>query len=309
MAEKLNICLDIGGTFIKGMVFDELRTEKIEGISYYPSKSDESKNKIIENFYLIIKDLLSQIPDEYILSSITMAFPGPFDYERGICLIQGLNKYNSLYKVNVGSEIKERLNQDSKFKDSDIPIHFYNDAVAFAYEEFCSNQPKNYKGAYFTLGTGCGSTFIDRGEFVKNEYGIPESGMIYNERFNNSVIDDYISARGLEDIISEKYGYRVNIEKIASKAETGNKDATDIFFQFGENIGLALRPFLENFSPSAVIFGGQISKSFKFMEEGFNKGVGDLKIDHIGVSKDTSYSTIRGLMRLSKKQVINSSEV
>ena len=38
-----------------------------------------------------------------------MAIPGPFDYQKGISRMQGLNKYDSIYGIPLEPEIKARV--------------------------------------------------------------------------------------------------------------------------------------------------------------------------------------------------------
>ena len=62
----------------------------------------------------------------HILSpKIGIAMPGPFDYENGICYIKGLDKYESLFNLNV----KEMLAQQLNIERSDI--YMMNDASCF----------------------------------------------------------------------------------------------------------------------------------------------------------------------------------
>ena len=37
-----------------------------------------------------------------------MAFPGPFDYEQGISLMKGLNKYDQIYGMKIPQELRKR---------------------------------------------------------------------------------------------------------------------------------------------------------------------------------------------------------
>lgn len=43
------------------------------------------------------------------MKGIRLAFPGPFDYEQGICLMKGLDKYDRLYGINLRQVFSERL--------------------------------------------------------------------------------------------------------------------------------------------------------------------------------------------------------
>jgi glucokinase len=145
------------------------------------------------------------------------------------------------------------------------------------------------------LGTGCGSTFIDNGNILKGEKGIPENGMIYNQPFKESVIDDYISVRGLNRITEKYFGKTLSGKELYRIAEGGNTMAIQVFADFGKSMSEALGKYVENINADAVIFGGQISKSFSFFKDGF---FGNMKSIDVKVSKDTSIGTMRGLFSI-----------
>ncbi|CAF4123257.1 unnamed protein product [Rotaria sordida] len=82
---------------------------------------------------------------------------------------------------------------------SEIPISFYNDATCFAIGEAISVHNRNYERILaLTLGTGFGSTFIDRCEIIINRSDVPSGGMLWNCPYEkNSIADDWFSTRGL----------------------------------------------------------------------------------------------------------------
>ncbi len=57
--------------------------------------------------------------------TIGIAMPGPFDYEQGISLMKGMQKYDSLYGMNIRQILAERLGIPGEH------ITFINDAEAF----------------------------------------------------------------------------------------------------------------------------------------------------------------------------------
>ncbi|CAF1690411.1 unnamed protein product, partial [Adineta ricciae] len=64
---------------------------------------------------------------------------------------------------------------------SEIPITFYNDATCFAVGEAHRAQNRDYRRILaLTLGTGFGSTFIDRNEIILNRNDVPPGGMLWN---------------------------------------------------------------------------------------------------------------------------------
>jgi glucokinase len=185
----------------------------------------------------------------------------------------------------------------------DFSIQTFNDATAFAFGEYPERQAENFKGAYFTLGTGCGSTFIENGQMIRKRMGIPISGMIYDCPFKASIIDDYISARGLAKIIFAVCGEERPAPLVYEQAKAGQAEALLVFQHFGQSIGQALAPFVAQFLPDELIFGGQISKSFLYMQPSL---LAELKVvdfkGQLRVAADTSFSTILGLKNLAKRR-------
>ena len=95
------LCLDVGGTQIKGAAIEK-DGEMCGNILYFDSRAGEGKGALLEHFAEILRRILPQGAEA---AGIRMAFPGPFDYERGICLIRGLDKYESLYGADLRREI------------------------------------------------------------------------------------------------------------------------------------------------------------------------------------------------------------
>ncbi len=288
--KELAICLDVGGTFIKGAIFSNEFKKKYTDIHYYPANSTAPKEEIFKNFEYIFFDLLEPYDEQvWRVGKIAIAFPGPFDYENGISMIKDLNKFDQLYGINLAESFKTIISSDKRFCKTDL--FFENDAVAFALGENAYSDAS--RGAYFTIGTGLGSTFIEDQRRVIGQQGIPSTGMIFNEVFQKSIIDDYISARGLESLIERKYFEKISGAELFTQAESGSQDAKLVFKEFGGLICEAIRPYIEIFQPEEICFGGQISKSFKYFGQELEKEFGNDCV--IRVSKDTTLRTLEGL--------------
>lgn len=304
--QEITVCLDVGGTYIKGLAVENAtRSKGLADVKQYAAHANVGKTAIIQHFSEIITSLFTAVNGhDKRLTAVLLAFPGPFDYRQGISLIQGLNKYESLYQVNVVAELTEKLRGRATVPlAEDFSIQTFNDATAFAFGEYPERQEENFKGAYFTLGTGCGSTFIEKGQMVRNRLGIPSSGMIYDCPFKASIIDDYVSARGLARIVFAVCGENRPAPLVYEQAKAGQAEALNVFQHFGQTVGQALAPFVAQFLPDELVFGGQISKSFMYMQPSL---LAELKgIDFKGqlrVASDTSFSTILGLKNLAKRK-------
>ena len=97
------LLLDVGGTGIKGCVSRE-GSDVIEEYREFPAKSDGSPKVIFDHFSAIIKTL----GGGRTISGIGFAFPGPFDYSRGISLMQGIGKYDSIFGMPFRDEMVKR---------------------------------------------------------------------------------------------------------------------------------------------------------------------------------------------------------
>ncbi|MDF0480002.1 ROK family protein [Vagococcus sp. PNs007] len=292
--KKCYLMIDVGGTGIKvnsieadgGLIFNENK--------HYPSRSDGSKEIILENLKQILLtnyDVLSEM--RYDIAGIGIAFPGPFDYENGVSLIKGLRKYDAIYGVNLKVEIDNWLKEAFSIS---LPVIFENDATAFGLGEFYHLKEK-VRGIGITLGTGCGSSFIEDNRICRIGYGLNDQGMIYDTPFKNGVIDDYLSSKGLSFIQESLGEVPLSGAELFLLASRGDKNAYDIFEKFGELIGEALLPFIERFSPDELVFGGEIAGSYHFFKKGVLRVIGDHNLK-TRVTQNTSLATYKGLYYL-----------
>src|SRR5687768_1796377 len=101
---RANIAMgvDIGGTHITVALID-LQSKKIIPASVKRSTVNAAgtADEIIDAW----SSCMASTKQHGEIENICMAIPGPFDYEAGISLMRGQDKYESLYGLN----IKERL--------------------------------------------------------------------------------------------------------------------------------------------------------------------------------------------------------
>lgn len=283
------LCLDVGGTQIKGAAIGK-DGEMCGNILYFDSRAGEGKGALLEHFAEILRRILPQGAEA---AGIRMAFPGPFDYERGICLIRGLDKYESLYGADLRREISGRLGIGPQ------RVRFANDAAAFALGEMGFGQARGAERVLCAcIGTGCGSAFGVAGRLAaEGTPGVPEEGYIYNAPFLEGCVDDYISRRGLMALTRERLGEALDGKALAGRAMEGDDAAGACFLAFGDRIRAALEPFLRAFRPDALCLGGQIMGSaalFLAPVEEFCMAAGI----RVCITEDTSLRTLQGLTRI-----------
>ena len=286
---KSYLLLDVGGTQIKGSITDDLGNIQGELI-HVSAHSRESKKVIFENFAFIIRKLM-QKKKEAAIVGVGMAFPGPFDYENGISLMNGINKYDSIYGIPIEEEMKRIIPelQDTKF-------YFLHDIEAFALGESWFGEVKNEKKILcLCLGTGTGSAFIeDKVALKKEAYGVPLNGWIYNYPYRESIIDDYLSVRGLKTISKNLFGYSLDGKELFDLCKQKDYRALHLYREFGEDLKRCMIPFLDEFRPNAVVMGGQISKSFAYFGQKFQMECDDRNIK-VYLEFETSIRAMQGI--------------
>ncbi|MBP1915486.1 glucokinase [Lederbergia galactosidilyticus] len=296
MTEEFYLCLDVGGTEIKVNLLhgNQVECEK------YPSHAEREKLEILAHFESIVKRQLQVVQEQKgALRGIGVAFPGPFDYDNGISLIKGLRKYDALYQVKLKSYFQKWL-VDMDFP-ANIPFLFENDAVAFSIGEYIDGVGQHAdKVMFIMLGTGCGSTFIEKGEIVKNKYSLQENGMIYQDPFLDGTIEDYLSANGLKMVARQMNMNELDGLALYQASQKGSQKAQDVFYKFGYLIGTALQRYVQSFQPDCIAFGGQIAGSMKWMKPGIQAGLGQEQSirTKIKTSENGTLSTCKGLVYL-----------
>jgi glucokinase len=309
---KYSIAFDVGGLFIKSAVLNNLGEICPDSIAIFPAKSKETKEEILEHLVYIIKQQANRILDkDFQIVGVGYAFPGPFDYENGISYIKDVDKFEDLFEVNLRTELESRLLKEPSFKSKmnlPFPIVFENDANLFALGEQMSGKGRPYQRTFFlTIGTGAGSAFIENGKLVTNRHDVPENGWIYNQPFGNSIVDEYISKRGILRLASE-LGITVKdneVKTLAEMARSNVPEAKEAFHRFGNNIGNVLNNYVLLFKPDVVILGGQISKGMDLFIDGIYEVLQD-KSPVIEKADDTSLSTFVGVANLLQQTMTES---
>ncbi|MEG0688610.1 MAG: ROK family protein, partial [Hungatella sp.] len=161
--ENYYLMLDVGGTGIKAGLLTKQGSLYGRDLTCFAAKSDENKETIIQNFVQIIYKMAEQFPDkECRICGVGMAFPGPFDYERGRSLMRGLGKYDAIYGCDIRCEIMAYFQklEDPNILAPNCPFLFLHDIEAFAIG-MCNFGTLTAYDRIFCLciGTGAGSAF------------------------------------------------------------------------------------------------------------------------------------------------------
>ncbi len=141
----------------------------------------------------------------------------------------------------------------------EVPVKVNNDANVFVLGE------KYFGGAQFfqniagiTLGTGLGGGLIINNKLYNGRNcGAGEFGEI---PYKDSKLEDYCGSQFF------KNNYDVSSKELSALAEDGNEFAIRAFSEFGFHIGNVLKIIVLAVDPEIIIFGGSISKSYKYFK-------------------------------------------
>ncbi|HXB09640.1 MAG TPA: hypothetical protein VNW04_21085, partial [Puia sp.] len=141
--QRLSLGVDIGGTHISAALLldNQLITDTLRRIPVDP-RGDAPM--LLDTWAGLINAVMGLAPATQNVSGIGIAMPGPFDYLNGISMIRGLDKYESLYGINIREALRERLaapgsttpvSGTQSLAAPTIPISFGNDAACFGLGE------------------------------------------------------------------------------------------------------------------------------------------------------------------------------
>src|SRR4051812_3439951 len=100
--------VDIGGSHITAAVVDlEKRAVISRTVVRKRINSHADADEIMFEWAETIRRVFGSAPGAS--KNLGIAIPGPFDYEKGTCLIKGLDKYESLYGLNVKQLLAQKL--------------------------------------------------------------------------------------------------------------------------------------------------------------------------------------------------------
>lgn len=242
------IGVDIGGSHITAAYIDSLSAQVIPtSLKRVRVASAGAAEQIFISWVEALAPLVEEIPIDML--KIGIAMPGPFDYENGIALFKGVKKYDSLYGIDVGKVLSERLNVPR------TTIVFLNDAVAFLQGELTTGAAADVNRAIgITLGTGLGSASNCKGKVVDvNRAALP---------FLDQHAEEYMSSRWFQGRYKALTGQEIkNVEELLHLAEPALKNK--IFDEFATNLAHFINDFIADEDPEVLVIGGNIARTWE----------------------------------------------
>ncbi len=268
MSESYNICLDVGGTKVLGVIFNEKRE-----IIYRLKKRSKSNGDSSAN----VEDVIVSVVEEMIqesgikrnrINAIASCAPGVIDQDKGIVLFTPNLPWRN-YDMKSSME-----------KKFGVPFYVGNDVNLGVLGEYKYGAGKGYKNIVgFFVGTGMGGGLILNGKlytghmFKGAEYGhmiLDPEGPLCNcgqrgclETFSSKQgMSAYIrqqTSRGRTSMLSADVQNGVFRSKPLKKALAANDAvAVEAVDRACHYLAIATGNMINTFSPDLVLYGGGV---------------------------------------------------
>ncbi len=256
---------DIGGSHITVGIYDlETHTILQQSLSRVEVDSKGSATEILTSWSDVFQQIL-KVTDLPVLG-LSVAMPGPFDYENGVSYIKGLNKYEALYGMDVKVFLADLLKLDPQF------VRFRNDAESAIAGEVLAGAGKNHQRAMgVTLGTGFGSAC--------SENKITKDINLGSEPYKETIADDYLSTRWFLKRYHQLTGKVLTggVRELSELAKT-NAVARGIFKEFAMNLIDFLSEHVERLNPEVLIICGKIANASAYFLPALAEGLNSVNI-------------------------------
>ena len=287
----ITIGVDIGGSHISSAAVSDGNFKIVPG-TYFSGAVDSkaSKEIIIKKWAEIINQTIQAIEGSQELNGtigIAFSMPGPFQYQNGIAMFEGNDKYEALYNVSVADELSKYLNK------KDVSFRFLNDASCFGVGGVLKQGVKagTNKVIAITLGTGFGAAFLDNKLPVTQGSNVPHNGCLWDKPYKDNIADNYFSTRWFLNQYEKSTGQKLT-DGVKEIASIENYATAKIFDDFADNLSEFLTPYIVDFDADLLVIGGNIAKSNRLflnkLEENFKKQNISLPISIIENTEETS---------------------
>lgn len=294
MANNKKIGIDVGGSHLTVGVID---VNNPLPASLRLVRKDLDALDTGYNIVTTIGNGIREVLEEGITpDAVGIAFPGPFDYEKGVSTIAGVG---GKFEQTFGIHLQQALADYTAL--SNTSFVFSNDAHCFAEGTYNRYQLNSKKTVFLTLGTGFGSAFMENGALLTSDSSLPTSGAFYDEVFLDAKADDYFSVRWFLNEYKTLSGKQAaSVKDIAFM----NTDLSrSIFERFGINLGTFLHPWLARFECDELVIGGNIAKAGPLFIAPLKEGLKHLdKTIKITFCDDTEECILRGAAVIAGKK-------
>lgn len=252
------LAADIGGTHITTAVVDmSTYTVLPETRVRRTLNSADSAKSILQEWEAAFRASLEAFGSRPL--PIGIAMPGPFDYEQGISLIHGQDKYDALYGICVKEHLAAALGLPQ------AQIRMINDAAAFLQGEvFAGKHDAKDKVLGITLGTGLGSAVWQR------SIGSQDAAL-WDTPYQDSIMEESLVTRWFVQQAEKQLGVGVGGLKEMLELPNHTPGVNGILDEYSEHLLYFLGFFSEQESCRTFIIGGNIARAWSRIRENFSQ--------------------------------------
>lgn len=261
MKNRYAIGVDVGGSHISCAVVDIVGAAIIEETVVECDVNNRAEaHEILDTWSGAIRHCAALAESTLGVkpAAVGLAIPGPFDYRRGVSTIAGVDKFESIFGLDVASSLGARLRSVGVER-----LAFINDATAYALGECRGGAGYgSHSVVVLTLGTGFGSGFVSGGRIVEAGDTVPFGGWVYCLPFEETIADDVFSTRWFCRRYREITGSEVKGAKDIADMGPESTIARTIFTEFGSRLGEFIFPVEQRFRADAIVVGGNIARAY-----------------------------------------------
>lgn len=246
------IGIDIGGTNIKGVLFDGIKVRtKIQ----YPTKSKTNKKILLKQIFKCIEILIKKGKE---IEGIGIGVAGPVDFKNQKILDPP--NVIALKNLELGKLIEKKYG---------IKTIIENDGHLMLLAETILGAGKNKNNVVgIVLGTGVGGGLVIDRKIIHGENGTAgEIGhMTINEHGrkcscgSRGCLETYLSESGIRKTSYEFFHKRIKSYDLHQIAKKGNSEAIEAWDEIGKSLGVGLANIVDVFNPEIIIVGGGIAR-------------------------------------------------
>ena len=251
------VALDIGGSHVTAAVVDGSQREIVAGTRRHVAVDEGAASEVIlETWARAALQAVTALGDG--VDGVGIAVPAPFDYGRGVSLME--HKFRALYGRPVVSLLEEWF-RDSQLEGA--PVLVANDADLFALGEWWAGAARGRERMIgLTLGTGLGSGFVAHGRIVTGGPEVPTGGEIWSLPYLDGVAEDFVSGRAIAASYARATGCTLAASEIAHRADSGESAALGSFEEMALHLGRIMEPHIARFKPECIVVGGSIAHAW-----------------------------------------------
>ncbi|MGE5590520.1 MAG: ROK family protein [Bacillota bacterium] len=256
--------LDLGGTFVKGVLVDP--AGQVRGEVQRNTPVADGPTQVARAVVQAIQDLKDQAPAGVSPDAVGLASPGAIDVRNGI-VVDASNL--GLKNVPLVRLVQEQCG---------LPVFLDHDVRTAAFGELVLGSAVGLGHVFFlTLGTGIGGAVIMNGRIYTGSHELageighmvldPEGDLCACGK--RGCLETYASASWVVRRVRELGGFGPELdgERVATLVEQGDPVATAVWQRAASALGLALANYTVLFDPDRIILGGGLSEAGELLLE------------------------------------------